>query len=149
MNFDRFFDPRFSKQSQDEISRCFFNRDKWSKIMESTLCMIRDIYRAIAQYEAEFERIHGVGLTLALLLCTLQRETLSSGEIACRMGLSRSNASKILRSSEARELIRRKLDERDRRRMYFTLTPAGQSLLKEVMERPILLPDLFQKLGVR
>lgn len=116
--------------------------------METTLCMIRDIYRALAQYEADFERIHGVGLNLALLLCTLQRETLSSGEIANRMGLSRSNTSKILRSAEARILIRRTLDDRDRRRMYFTLTSAGQSILQGVMEQSVPLPDLFRKLGV-
>lgn len=104
------------------------------------------MYRAIARYEADFERAHGVGLNEAILLCTLQSGTLSSGEIARRMGLSCSNASKILRAAEGHALVRRQLDDQDRRRMYFSLTPAGRALLKKVLGKPLPLPPSLQGL---
>ena len=35
------------------------------------LCKIRDIYRAIAEFEAQFEQAYGLSLNEGMLLCTL------------------------------------------------------------------------------
>lgn len=44
-----------------------------------SLCKIRDIYRAIATFEAEFEKHYNLSLNEGMLLCTLSKaKTLSS-----------------------------------------------------------------------
>ena len=48
-----------------------------------TLCKIRDLYRAIAEFETRFEKAHHLCLNEGMLLCCLSRKKrLSSGEIA-------------------------------------------------------------------
>ena len=61
-----------------------------------TLCKIRDLYRAIAEFETRFEKAHHLCLNEGMLLCCLSRKKrLSSGEIAEQLGLSNSNTSKV------------------------------------------------------
>lgn len=38
-----------------------------------SLCKIRDIYRAIATFEAEFEKHYNLTLNEGMLLCTLSK----------------------------------------------------------------------------
>lgn len=62
-----------------------------------TLCKIRDLYRAIAEFETRFEKAHQLCLNEGMLLCCLSRKKrLSSGEIAEQLGLSNSNTSKVI-----------------------------------------------------
>ena len=54
-----------------------------------TLCKIRDMYRAIAEFEARFEKVYQLGLNEGMVLCCLSRmEKLSSGEIAEQLNIS-------------------------------------------------------------
>ena len=54
-----------------------------------TLCKIRDMYRAIAEFEARFEKVYQLGLNEGMVLCCLSRmENLSSGEIAEQLNIS-------------------------------------------------------------
>lgn len=105
------------------------------------LCAIRDLYRALREYETAFAEAHGLDLNEALLLCMLQEAPLSAGEIAIRLGVSASSASKVIRSVEEQELISRALDSADRRRMYFSLSAAGRRRLRKIQERNVPLPD--------
>lgn len=53
-----------------------------------TLCKIRDLYRAIAEFETRFEKVHHLCLNEGMLLCCLsKKKRLSSGEIAELLGL--------------------------------------------------------------
>ena len=71
-----------------------------------TLCKIRDLYRAIAEFETRFEKAHHLCLNEGMLLCCLSRKKrLSSGEIAEQLGLSNSNTSKVIRSVEDKGYI--------------------------------------------
>ena len=73
-----------------------------------TLCKIRDLYRAIAEFETRFEKAHHLCLNEGMLLCCLSRKKrLSSGEIAEQLGLSNSNTSKVIRSVEDKGYIER------------------------------------------
>ena len=109
-----------------------------------TLCKIRDIYRAIAEFEARFEQAYGLSLNEGMLLCTLlPRGELSSGEVAEALGLSASNASKVIRSVEAKELIVRQVGREDKRQMYFVLTPAGRKLITEIKGAEFDLPPVL------
>lgn len=82
-----------------------------------TLCKIRDLYRAIAEFETRFEKAHHLCLNEGMLLCCLSRKKrLSSGEIAEQLGLSNSNTSKVIRSVEDKGYIERNLGDCDKRR---------------------------------
>ena len=105
------------------------------------LCKIRDIYRAIAEFEAQFEQAYGLSLNEGMLLCTLlSRGKLSSSEA---LGLSASNASKVIRSVEGKELIVRQVGREDKRQMYFVPTPAGKELIGRIKAAHFDLPPLL------
>ena len=94
-----------------------------------TLCKIRDLYRAIAEFETRFEKAH---------------HRLSSGEIAEQLGLSNSNTSKVIRSVEDKGYIERNLGDCDKRQMYFSLTEEGKKILKEMECCNIEIPELLR-----
>ena len=94
------------------------------------LCKIRDIYRAIAEFEAQFEQAYGLSLNEGMLLCTL-------------LSRSASNASKVIRSVEGKELIVRQVGREDKRQMYFVPTPAGKELIGRIKAAHFDLPPLL------
>lgn len=102
--------------------------------VDNALCSLRDIYRTIREFEVEFSQKHDLGLNEGMLLCTLCTEMYSSSEIATNLGLTNSNASKVIRSVEEKELIERILGKEDKRQMYFVLSPKGKKKLKEIKE---------------
>ncbi len=113
--------------------------------MEETLCKIRDIYRAIAQYELSFEQAYGLCLNEGMALCSLSKtERLSSGEIAALLGLTSSNASKVICSIEEKGLVQRMHGHEDKRQMYFSLTPEGKLLMKKIKKTSIKPPELLR-----
>jgi DNA-binding MarR family transcriptional regulator len=74
----------------------------------------------------------------------------SSSEIASLLGLTNSNASKVIRSVEEKGYLERRLGQEDKRQMYFVLSSKGQKKLKEIKEadteiRDILLQIIGQK----
>ena len=98
-----------------------------------TLCKIRDLYRAIAEFETRFEKVHHLCLNEGMLLCCLsKKKRLSSGEIAGLLGLTNSNTSKVIRSVEDKGYVERNLGDSDKRQMYFSLTAEGKKILKEM-----------------
>ena len=69
-----------------------------------TLCKIRDVYRAIAEFEVQFTQMYDLSLNEGMLLCTLlNTPKLTSSEIAEALGLSASNTSKVIRSVEGKK----------------------------------------------
>lgn len=110
-----------------------------------TLCKIRDIYRAVAAFEAAFEKQHHLCMNEGMLLCTLSKtESLSSGEIAESLGLTTSNASKVIKSVENKELVERVLGKVDKRQMYFSLTDKGKQVLSNIKCEGIEIPEMLQ-----
>lgn len=111
------------------------------------LCKIREINRAVAAFEAEMEKMYHLSLNEGMLLCSLSKtERLSSGEIADSLGLTNSNASKVIRSVEYKSLIKRVMGKTDKRQMYFSLTPEGEKALQEIHCDRITVPDLLKEL---
>ena len=71
----------------------------------NTLCRIREVSRAIAEFEQCFEREYRLSMNEGVLLCCLARHgELSSGEIAEMLRLTCSNTSKVIRSVELERL---------------------------------------------
>ncbi|MDR2039806.1 MAG: winged helix DNA-binding protein [Bacteroidales bacterium] len=112
-----------------------------------TLCKIRDIYRAIAEFERRFEKKYRLCLNEGMLLCSISKEVmLSSGQIAMLLELTASNASKVIKSVEEKGLVERVIGKEDKRQMYFSLTPKGKELLSSITCNTVKVPDLLQPL---
>lgn len=112
-----------------------------------TLCIIRDIYRAIAKFEEQFTQAYGLSLNEGMILCTLlHTPKLTSSEIAGALGLSASNASKLIRSVEEKKLIDRIIDKGDKRQMRFSLTEEGKNRILDIRNDTLGLPDLLQQI---
>lgn len=114
--------------------------------MES-FCKIRDVYRAITDFEAQFEKRYGLGLNEGSLLCALhEMGRLSSGDIAKQLNLTQSNASKVIRAAENKGLVQRSLGDDDKRQMYFSLTPEGEHCLTRLHCCDIEVPAVLKQL---
>jgi len=116
------------------------------------LCKIRDIYRVIMNFEADFQQQYGLCLNEGMMLCTLQNGKFSSKELAQTLGLTLSNTSKVIKSLEVKTLIKRTLGKTDKRKMYFSLTAKGINSMEKIictkqMISPLLdsIENIFQQ----
>ena len=75
------------------------------------LCKIRDLQRAVHQFESAFEKRYGICLNEGMTLCSLSKTgRLCPGELGELLGLTPSNTSKVLRSVEQKGLVTREHD---------------------------------------
>ncbi|MBP3837573.1 MAG: MarR family transcriptional regulator [Prevotella sp.] len=116
------------------------------------ICRIRDLFRAITSLENMFQEAFDLNLNEAMLLCLLNEESsMTSTEIAEKLGLTASNASKVLGSVERKKLVKRSLGKTDRRQMHFKLSEQGQEKLGHIdcgrIELPEILAPLMEKQG--
>lgn len=110
------------------------------------ICKLRKVYKAIAAFEAQVEASLGVNINAMMLLCLLsEKENMTAGEIAGEMGLTRSNASKVIASLERSGSIRRRVCKEDCRSMRFHLTKQGRDLLDHVHCDSLQLPEELRK----
>jgi DNA-binding MarR family transcriptional regulator len=106
------------------------------------LCKIRNIQREVNRFEADFEKMYGIGLNEGMALCSLAKAgKLSSGELSELLGLSCSNTSKVINSIENKGFVERVIGVQDKRRMFFTLTRDGRQRLSTVKCEDVGLPE--------
>lgn len=111
-----------------------------------TLCKIRDVYRAIAEFEVQFTQMYDLSLNEGMLLCMLlNTPKLTSSEIAEALGLSASNTSKVIRSVEGKKLITRLIGKEDKRQMRFSLTTEGKNRISDIKNATFELSGLLQQ----
>ena len=123
--------------------------------MES-ICAIKDIYKALYQFEKTFAEVHDITINEAMLLCCLKDgETKSAGMICEYIGLSNSRVSKVihqlrqivaLMAVENKGYIRRNINKNDKRQMCFSLTPGGKEKIQQMMNAELCFDGLFEKL---
>lgn len=109
-----------------------------------TLCQIRDIYRAIAEFEIDFQHNFDMCLNEGMLLCSLNINKYSSSEIAEVLGLSNSNTSKVIKSVEKKGLVKRMVGKDDKRQMYFVLTDTGRKKLEAIKCGEFAIPEILK-----
>ena len=109
-----------------------------------TLCQIRDVYRAIYDFELNFQQLYDLGLNEGMLLCSLNTQKYSSNELASVLGLSNSNTSKVIKSVEKKGLIRRIVGKEDKRQMYFALTDLGKKTLESIKCAEFDIPETLK-----
>ena len=112
----------------------------------TTLCQIRNVYRAMYEFEFEFQDSYDLCLNEGMLLCSLNQQKYSSNELAGLLGLSKSNTSKVIKSVENKSLIKRIVGKEDKRQMYFVLTDAGQKKLESIKCGNFKIPQLLRPL---
>ena len=114
--------------------------------MES-ICAIKDIYKALYQFEKTFAEVHDITINEAMLLCCLKDgETKSAGMICEYIGLSNSRVSKVITAVENKGYIRRNINKNDKRQMCFSLTPGGKEKIQQIMNAELCFDGLFEKL---
>lgn len=111
-----------------------------------SICMMRDLFRALSELETQLVEQYGVSLNEAMALCCIGGDTLTASVISEHTGLSASHTSKVIRSVEEKELISRSLGDKDKRQMHFTLTEKGLSCLKRLKEEGIEIPAMLRPL---
>lgn len=109
-----------------------------------TICILRNIFKALRDFEESFTRMYGVCLNEAMALCCLSDRQCSSTEIAEKTGMSASHTSKVIGALEKKKLIKRILGERDKRQMYFRLTESGRERLVWIQKEEIIIPDILK-----
>ena len=76
-----------------------------------TICAIRDVFRAMTNFEASFEQVYQITLNEAMILCALKcsSERMTATNLSKQTDLSPSHTSKMLRILEEKGLIVRTL----------------------------------------
>ena len=111
------------------------------------LCRVRDIYRLINDFELEFHTKYDVKLNEGMLLCSLSKmKECSSGQIAELLGLTSSNSSKVIISTEKKGLIERTVGSDDKRQMFFRLTQKGQECIDCIHQESGTIVELIEKI---
>ena len=112
------------------------------------ICRLRKIFSVVYRLERNIKKKLGITANEAMVLCLLTSTDLSAGQLAKSMGVSESRMSKVIESLERNRYIVRKIDERDKRRMIFSITEEGRKKAEEFNNLNLDIPDIdFSKLG--
>ena len=113
-----------------------------------TICAMRDVFRAMTNFESAFEKVYRISLNEAMILCCLKcsTERMTATNLAKQTDLSPSHTSKMLRILEEKELIIRTLGNEDRRQMHFHLSQAGKQRVNELELDKVEIPELLRPL---
>ena len=107
-----------------------------------TICAMRDVFKAMGNFETAFEKMYQITLNEAMILCALKE----ASDKVTATELSPSHTSKMLRILEEKGLIVRSLGSEDRRQMYFHLTQLGKQRVTELELDKVEIPDLLKPL---
>lgn len=108
---------------------------------DEVLIALRQIIRATDLYSRKLSKVAGLTAPQLLILQAIDSQgEMTMGDIANEVSVSQATVTTILDRLEKRELIERKRGERDKRRVYASLTYAG----RDIMERaPTPLQEEF------
>lgn len=111
------------------------------------ICIIKEIYKTLYQFEKTFAEAHDITINEAMLLCCLKSgEAKSAGSICEYIGLSNSRVSKVITAVENKGYIRRDINRDDKRQMFFSLTEAGMEKARTMMHSELRFSELFEQL---
>jgi DNA-binding MarR family transcriptional regulator len=113
---------------------------------------MKDVLKAFYEFEKNLVQIHSLSMNEAILLCILGEKVtehkvhLSASDISETTGFSPSHISKVLRSAESKQWIKRSVCDRDKRKMYFSLSEEGLKKYRQLKSLPVQIPDVLRKL---
>lgn len=116
--------------------------------MES-ICKLKDIYKALYNFEKEFADKNGITINEGMILCCLKDgKSKSANELCEFVGLSNSRVSRVINTVETKGFIVREMGLADKRQMIFTLSDAGKSKVKEMLKQEIDFKSLGSQLSI-
>ncbi len=95
-------------------------------------CELSSLYRSINSIEQEIQQKHALVINEAMILCLLRNGKLSSKMINEKIGLKATHSSKLVKSLENKDLIKRTAGVEDKRQMFFELSNSGIEKMKEI-----------------
>lgn len=108
------------------------------------ICKLQKIYKAIDNFELQIHKSLGLNFNEMTLLCILSDGQIRlAGEIADKLELTRSNASKVIASLEKKSMIKRRICKEDSRCQQFVITKKGHDILDRV-HAEIAIPEVLQ-----
>ena len=109
---------------------------------------MRDFYKALATFEMNLEATYGLSLNETMILCCLREagEEMTSTALSERTEMTPSNTSKVIGSIEEKGYIHRSLGLKDKRMMYFSLTPKGKEIVSQFIGDNLEVPELLKPL---
>lgn len=110
------------------------------------ICRIRELLKAISQYEKGIVEAFDISLNEAIVVCLLNNQKLASTEISQLTSLTPSHTSKVLRSLEDKGLVSRMMGEKDRRQMYFMITTKGKKIIRAIDNDQIDCPEILESI---
>lgn len=105
------------------------------------LCSVRKLQTAIRQFEETLKEETGLSLNDAMCLCSIAQGSREPGQIAKKLELSPSRATRVLDALEGRSLVTRRLSDSDRRSIEVELTDAGKRIVKKYRCADITVPE--------
>ena len=91
------------------------------------------IHKVHAIFRAVIEDTFNMNINELMLLCMLANtESLLAGEIACEMGLTRSNASKVIAALERKGYLKRQTCKHDSRCQRCSITENGRKQMEHI-----------------
>lgn len=92
------------------------------------ICKLKDIYKALYNFEKNFADKNGITINEGMLLCCLKDgSSKPANELCDFIGLSNSRVSRIINTVESKGYIMREMGTIDKRQMFFTLTDKGKA----------------------
>jgi len=114
------------------------------------ICVIKEIYRLLYQFEKDFLEKNQISINDAMVLCCLKNgEEKSAGDVCDFVGLSNSRVSKVLCAVEDMGFIQRRLGSVDKRQMFFSLTEKGKLKVEEMKGESFHLKDFITKVSMQ
>lgn len=111
------------------------------------ICKLKDVYKALYNFEKSFAEKHGITINEGMLLCCLKSgDSKSANELCDFVGLSNSRVSRIITTVETKEYISREMGTTDKRQMIFKLTDKGIEKTKEMQAKGIDFTELNYQL---
>ncbi|WP_029903222.1 MarR family winged helix-turn-helix transcriptional regulator [Prevotella sp. 10(H)] len=108
------------------------------------ICKLKDMYKALYNFEKEFSEKNGITINEGMLLCCLKNgERKSANELCEFVGLSNSRVSRVINTVEEKGYISREMGSNDKRQMIFTLTESGKKKTEEMQIEKIDFSQLI------
>lgn len=113
--------------------------------MES-ICKLKDIYKALYEFEASFLQQNQITINEGMILCLLGDGPQKAGVISVECSLSTSRLSKVLANLEGKGYIIRTFGANDRRQVMVELTEKGEAKRCAIKQQQVCIPEALSKL---
>lgn len=100
------------------------------------ICKLKDIYKALYNFEKEFAEKNRITINEGMILCCLKDgKPRAANELYDFVGLSHSRVSRVINTVEKKGYIEREMGTKDKRQMIFTLSEQGKKKVKEMLKQ--------------